>query len=39
MLKLPKPSKLKKRQMGRVKRGDDVDTSGRIGRADAIRKR
>ncbi|KAF8588418.1 P-loop containing nucleoside triphosphate hydrolase protein [Ramaria rubella] len=39
MLKLPKPSKLKKRQMGKVKRGDEVDTSGRIGRADAIKKR
>ena len=39
MLKLPKPSKLNKRRMGRVKRGNEVDTSGRIGRADAIKKR
>ena len=39
MLKLPKPSKLNKRKMGKVKRGDQVDTSGRIGRADAIKKR
>ena len=39
MLKLPKPSKLNRRRMGKVKRGNDVDTSGRIGRADAIKKR
>ncbi|KZT42784.1 P-loop containing nucleoside triphosphate hydrolase protein [Sistotremastrum suecicum HHB10207 ss-3] len=39
ILKLPKASKLKRRQMGKVKRGDQVTTSGRIGRADAIRKR
>jgi ATP-dependent RNA helicase DDX52/ROK1 len=39
MLKLPKPSKLNRRKMGKVKRGNEVDTSGRIGKADAIRKR
>ncbi|KAJ7225996.1 P-loop containing nucleoside triphosphate hydrolase protein [Mycena pura] len=39
MLKLPKPSKLKRRQMGKVKRAEGVNPARRIGRADAIKKR
>lgn len=39
MLKLPKPSKLKRREMGKVKRADFVNNARRIGRADAIKKR
>ncbi|KIJ38491.1 hypothetical protein M422DRAFT_231241 [Sphaerobolus stellatus SS14] len=39
ILKLPKPSAIRKRQMGKVKRGDDVDPSASIGRKDAIKKR
>ncbi|KAH8120508.1 P-loop containing nucleoside triphosphate hydrolase protein [Phellopilus nigrolimitatus] len=36
--KLPKPSKLKRREMGKVKRGEMVTKDGRIGRNQAIRK-
>ncbi|KAI0344066.1 P-loop containing nucleoside triphosphate hydrolase protein [Trametopsis cervina] len=39
MLKLPKPSKLKRREMGKIKRADTVNSARRIGRADAIKKR
>jgi ATP-dependent RNA helicase DDX52/ROK1 len=39
MLKLPKPSKLKRRQMGKVKRAETVNAARKIGRADAIKKR
>lgn len=39
MLKLPKPSKLKRREMGKVKRPDAVNSARRVGRADAIKKR
>jgi hypothetical protein len=39
ILKLPKPSKLKRRQMGKTKRDDIVTFAGRVGRAEAIRKR
>lgn len=36
ILKLPKPSKLKKKQMGKVKRADTVNAARKIGRNDAI---
>ncbi|KAI6005063.1 P-loop containing nucleoside triphosphate hydrolase protein [Pisolithus orientalis] len=39
ILKLPKPSRLKKKQMGRVKRAETVNPARKIGRRDAIRKR
>jgi hypothetical protein len=39
VVKLPKPSKLKRRAMGKVKRPDAVNNARRIGRADAIKKR
>lgn len=39
ILKLPKPSQLKRRQMGKVKRGDEVNEASRIGKRDAIKKR
>ncbi|KAI0252723.1 P-loop containing nucleoside triphosphate hydrolase protein [Lactifluus subvellereus] len=39
ILKLPKPSKLKRKQMGKVKRAEAVNPARRIGRNDAIRKR
>lgn len=39
MLKLPKPSKMKRREMGKVKRADTVNDARRIGRSDAIKKR
>jgi ATP-dependent RNA helicase DDX52/ROK1 len=39
ILKLPKPSKLKRRQMGKVKRSENVNSAARIGRAQAIKKR
>lgn len=39
ILKLPKPSKLKRKQMGKVKRAEVVNPARRIGRSDAIRKR
>ncbi|KAG7450131.1 P-loop containing nucleoside triphosphate hydrolase protein [Guyanagaster necrorhizus] len=37
--KLPKPSKLKRRQMGKVARAEVVNTARRIGRQAAIKKR
>ncbi|GJJ13927.1 hypothetical protein Clacol_008184 [Clathrus columnatus] len=39
MLKLPKPSQLKRRQMGRAKRGDEVTAASRIGKMDSVKKR
>ncbi|KII94424.1 hypothetical protein PLICRDRAFT_36695 [Plicaturopsis crispa FD-325 SS-3] len=39
ILKLPKPSKMKRRQMGKVKRAETVNDARRIGRNDAIKKR
>lgn len=39
ILKLPKPSKMKRREMGKVKRADVVNAARRIGRQDAIKKR
>jgi ATP-dependent RNA helicase DDX52/ROK1 len=39
ILKLPKPSKLKRRQMGKVKRSETVNSAARIGRAQAIKKK
>lgn len=39
ILKLPKPSKLKRREMGKVKRADAVNSARRVGRAEAIKKR
>jgi ATP-dependent RNA helicase DDX52/ROK1 len=39
IMKLPKASKLKRRQMGKIKRSDTVDSAARIGRAQALKKR
>ncbi|KAJ6501555.1 P-loop containing nucleoside triphosphate hydrolase protein [Mycena vitilis] len=39
ILKLPKPSKLKRRQMGKVKRAEIVNPARKIGRSDAIKMR
>lgn len=39
IMKLPKPSKMKRRQMGKVKRAEAVNNAGKIGRHDAIKKR
>ncbi|KAI0735604.1 P-loop containing nucleoside triphosphate hydrolase protein [Earliella scabrosa] len=39
ILKLPKPSKMKRREMGKVKRADAVNNARRVGRGDAIKKR
>lgn len=39
ILKLPKPSKMKRKQMGKVKRADTVNDARKIGRSDAIKKR
>ncbi|KAI0825230.1 P-loop containing nucleoside triphosphate hydrolase protein [Trametes gibbosa] len=39
ILKLPKPSKMKRKQMGKVKRTEAVNNARRIGRMDAIKKR
>ncbi|KAJ7022024.1 P-loop containing nucleoside triphosphate hydrolase protein [Mycena alexandri] len=39
ILKLPKPSKLKRRQMGKVKRAEIVNPARKVGRSDAIKKR
>jgi len=39
ILKLPKPSKMKRKQMGKVKRPDVVNTARRVGRRDAIKLR
>ena len=37
--KLPKPSKMKRRQMGRVKRPDVVNKARSVGRNHALKKR
>ena len=39
MLKLPKPSKMKRRQMGKVKRAENVNAARKLGRNDAVKKR
>ncbi|KZT67658.1 P-loop containing nucleoside triphosphate hydrolase protein [Daedalea quercina L-15889] len=39
ILKLPKPSKMKRRQMGKVKRAEAVNNASRVGRNDAIKKK
>jgi len=39
ILKLPKPSKLKRKEMGKVKRAEAVNPARRIGRNDAIKRR
>ena len=39
ILKLPKPSKMKRREMGKVKRAEVVKNARSIGRKDAIKKR
>jgi ATP-dependent RNA helicase DDX52/ROK1 len=39
ILKLPKPSKMKRKAMGTVKRPDMVNAARKIGRRDAIKKR
>ncbi|KAH7883921.1 P-loop containing nucleoside triphosphate hydrolase protein [Phlebopus sp. FC_14] len=39
IVKLPKPSKLKKKQMGKVKRAETINSARKIGRNDAIKKR
>jgi ATP-dependent RNA helicase DDX52/ROK1 len=39
ILKLPKPSKMKRRQMGKVKRGEEVSSVVKIGRSQAQKKR
>ncbi|KAF9498150.1 P-loop containing nucleoside triphosphate hydrolase protein [Pleurotus eryngii] len=39
MLKLPKPSKMKRKSMGKVKRAEVVNPARKIGRNDAIKKR
>ncbi|OSX67895.1 hypothetical protein POSPLADRAFT_1043079 [Postia placenta MAD-698-R-SB12] len=39
ILKLPKPSKVKRRQMGKTRRTDAVNNASKTGRNDAIKKR
>ncbi|KAH8086609.1 P-loop containing nucleoside triphosphate hydrolase protein [Cristinia sonorae] len=39
ILKLPKPSKMKRKEMGKVKRPETVQEARRVGRSDAIKKR
>ncbi|KAF9535747.1 P-loop containing nucleoside triphosphate hydrolase protein [Crepidotus variabilis] len=39
ILKLPKPSKMKRKQMGKTKRPDSVNPARKVGRRDAIKKR
>ncbi|KAH7929372.1 P-loop containing nucleoside triphosphate hydrolase protein [Leucogyrophana mollusca] len=39
IVKLPKPSKMKKKQMGKIKRAETVNAARKIGRNDAIKKR
>ncbi|TFK76714.1 P-loop containing nucleoside triphosphate hydrolase protein [Pluteus cervinus] len=39
ILKLPKPSKIKRKLMGKVKRVEFINSARRIGRSDAIKKR
>lgn len=39
ILKLPKPSKMKRKQMGKIKRPELVNPARKVGRRDAIKKR
>ncbi|KAF9458756.1 P-loop containing nucleoside triphosphate hydrolase protein [Collybia nuda] len=39
ILKLPKPSKMKRRSMGKAKRSEIINPARKIGRSDAIKKR
>ncbi|KAF9229682.1 P-loop containing nucleoside triphosphate hydrolase protein [Gyrodon lividus] len=39
IVKLPKPSKLKKKEMGKVRREETVNAARKIGRSDTIKKR
>ncbi|KAF7306508.1 hypothetical protein MIND_00442100 [Mycena indigotica] len=39
IIKLPKPSKMKRKQMGKVKRDEGVNPARKIGRKDALKKR
>lgn len=39
ILKLPKPSKIKRRSMGKVKRPELINTARKVGRRDAIKKK
>ncbi|KAH7914459.1 P-loop containing nucleoside triphosphate hydrolase protein [Hygrophoropsis aurantiaca] len=39
IVKLPKPSKMKKKQMGKIQRAETVNAARKIGRNDAIKKR
>ncbi|EJD55245.1 P-loop containing nucleoside triphosphate hydrolase protein [Auricularia subglabra TFB-10046 SS5] len=39
IIKLPKPSKMKRRMMGKVKRGDDVNSAARITKGDTKKRR
>ncbi|KZV95617.1 P-loop containing nucleoside triphosphate hydrolase protein [Exidia glandulosa HHB12029] len=39
IMKLPKPSKMKRRMMGKVKRGDDVSPAARITKGDTKKRR
>jgi len=39
ILKLPKPSKMKRRQMGKVKRAETINIARKLGRNDAVKKR
>jgi hypothetical protein len=39
MLKLPKPSRTKKKAMGKISRPETVNTARNIGRHDAVKKR
>jgi ATP-dependent RNA helicase DDX52/ROK1 len=39
MTKLPKPSKLQRREMGKVKREQQVNPARKVGQVDALKKR
>ena len=39
ILRLPKPSKMKRKQMGKLKRADFINSARNIGRRDAVKKR
>ena len=39
ILRLPKPSKMKRKQMGKFKRADSINPARNIGRRDAVKKR
>ena len=39
IMKLPKPSKMRRKQMGKIKREEFVNKARSIGRGDAIKKR